>query len=168
MERMKFLTVTSEGKYWPRWSLCCLHLQIPSHQGPQSGSSHHHHNCTPDFPLALQVKDNRQVKKREKHFTYIREQMCQFGNSKCCNLWFMYKINITFLQHRLYKCLKYTSNIFSILFRSFIWTIARASPSIHRWINRGDEVKSINQSKNSGLTKHFFLVIIFTNTNVCN
>lgn len=100
----KFLTVTSEGKYWPSCSLCCLHLQIPSHPYPQSGSSHHHHNCTPDSPLALQVTDNSQVRKWGKNASPVltwEKQMCQFGNSKCCNLWFT-KINITYIMPQVY------------------------------------------------------------------
>lgn len=74
-------TVTSDVEYSPSCFLCCLHLQIPSHQDPQSGLGHHHRNCTQGFPLVLRVTDsNTQVGKREKtHNTDRRER------SKCVN-----------------------------------------------------------------------------------
>lgn len=56
--RIPVPTVTSDVEYWPSCSLCCLHLQIPSHEDPQSGLGHHHRNCTQGFPLALRVTDS--------------------------------------------------------------------------------------------------------------
>lgn len=40
-------------KYWPRCSLCCLHLQIPCRLHLRFYSGHHLHSRTPDHLLGL-------------------------------------------------------------------------------------------------------------------